>query len=134
MSSTFGELVEEASRQKGWSDYQLSAAIGLLPGSRVFNPTQIRRLRRGERQNLSRELVERLIEVLDLPEDEAWHAAGLWPPDLDVEGYRRFRQQALAGTTQGALTHRSVNHQGHVKDVGRLIPFPVHRRLATRVA
>lgn len=124
MSKTFGELVEWGSRRKGWSDYQLSAAIGLLPGDRPFNPTQIRRLRTGERQHLSRELVERLIEVLGLDPEEAWHAAGLWPPDLDLEGYRRFRQRALLGADRSSLTHRLGKPQGHVKAMGQLIPFP----------
>ena len=93
---TFGELLAEAMDRKGWGDYHVSAAIGLLPGNKVINNTQIRRIRVGERQNLSRELVQRLIEVLDLDEAEAWHAAGMWPPDLDVQGYRQFRQHALA--------------------------------------
>lgn len=85
MEMTFGELLAEAMARKGLSDYKLSAAIGLLPGNRVFNNVQIRRLRLGERKHMSPELLERLIQVLDLPEDEAYHAAGLWPPGLDVD-------------------------------------------------
>lgn len=85
MPKTFGELVEEGLDRKGWSDYQLSAAIGLLPGDKAFNPTQIGRLKRGERRTLSRPLVAKLIDLLDLDPIPAWHAAGLWPEGLEPE-------------------------------------------------
>lgn len=92
----FAEMIDEGMQRKGWGYNRLSVQIGVLPGGGIFNPTQIRRLRFGERKNLSPELVRRLIDVLDLPEEEAWHAAGLWPPDLDVDGYRRYRHQLAA--------------------------------------
>jgi hypothetical protein len=97
VSSTIGDLVDRAARARGWGDQRVAFEIGVLPSEKVFNATQVKRLRRGERQHLSRELVERLIIVLDLPEDEAWHASGLWPPDLDLEGYRKFRALAADG-------------------------------------
>jgi hypothetical protein len=90
VSNTFGAMVEEAARRKGWSDYQLSAAIGLLPGDRPFNPTQIRRLRRGERQHLTQELVQRLIDVLGLDPPEAWAASGLLPSGVTADMIRRL--------------------------------------------
>ena len=126
MSEAFAEVIDEAMRRKGWGYNRLSVEIGLLEGGRIFNPTQIRRLRLGERQNLSRELVQRLIDVLDLDPDLSWHAAGLWPPDLDVEGYRRYRQRAfLNSSNPDALTHRLGKPQGRVKRMGVLIPFPL---------
>jgi hypothetical protein len=100
VNQTFGQLVAEAMASKGWGDYQLSVAIGLLPGDKTFNNTQVRRLRRGERKLLTRELVERLIEVLDLDADTAWHAAGLWPPGMSLEEYRRFRGAVAAAGAQ----------------------------------
>lgn len=109
---TFADLINEAMARKRtpegrpWSDYTLSAAIGLLPGDRSFNAKQVWRLRRGERQTLTRELVERLVSILDLPEDQAWHAAGLWPPDLDLESYRRYRQ--FAATPANGVSARYV--------------------------
>jgi hypothetical protein len=93
----FAEMIDEGMRRKGWGYNRLSVEIGVLPGGGIFNPTQIRRLRFGERKQLSRQLVERLAEVLDLDQGEAFHAAGLWPPDLDLEGYRRFRALAANG-------------------------------------
>jgi hypothetical protein len=97
---TFGELVAEAMRRKRWGDYHVSAAIGLLPGNKVINNTQVRRIRTGERQNLTRDLVERLVQVLDLDEEQAWFLSGLWPPDLSVDGYRRYRHRlAVVGAS-----------------------------------
>src|SRR6266567_2470967 len=99
----FAELIDEAMKRKGWGYARLSVEIGVLPGGGIFNSTQIRRLRLGERRNLTRELVERLVQVLDLDEGAAWHAAGIWPPDLDLDSYRRFRHQL---TVVGASSDR----------------------------
>jgi hypothetical protein len=110
LTSTFGEMVGAAMGRKGWGDYQLSAAIGLLSENRVVNNTQVRRLRTGGRRHLDRELVARLIEVLELDPAEAWPLAGLWPPDLDVTTYREARakvsppEPALAHATGGSDT------------------------------
>ncbi|HEY5987166.1 MAG TPA: hypothetical protein VIV12_12450 [Streptosporangiaceae bacterium] len=96
---TFAELVDEAMKQKGWGYGRLSVKLGELSDGSFLNATQIRRLRTGQRQHLSRELVRRLAEVLDLDVDEAFHAAGLWPEGLDLEGYRRYKmpgQQSIS--------------------------------------
>lgn len=93
----FAELVDEAARKEGLSDYQLSHAIGLLPNRKVVDAKQVARLRRGEQRTYPRALVTRLIEILpglQDREEEVWHAAGVWPRDLTIEGYRRFRTQA----------------------------------------
>jgi hypothetical protein len=98
----FAEMIDEGMKRKCWGYARLSVEIGVLPSGGIFNSTQIRRLRLGERRNLTRELVERLVQVLDLPEEEAWHAAGLWPPDLDIDAYRRYRHRlAVVGASSG---------------------------------
>lgn len=124
----FGQLAKRAAKAKGLSQGRLGYLI-TDPDGPFFDASQVRLIYQGKRRP-TRELVERLIQVLDLPEDEAWHAAGLWPPDLDIEGYRRYRQHALAaaaGTGPDALTHWLGKPQGSVKGLGRLIPFPVGR-------
>src|SRR6266567_4511943 len=108
MDGNFAELVDRAARDLGLNDYQLSAAIGLLPGNRVYSPKQTHRLRAGEVVHPPRDVVQKLIDVLDLPEEEAWHAAGLWPPDLDLESYRRFRHQlAVVGASSDRPSPKS---------------------------
>ncbi len=101
METTFGELVAEAMRRKRWGDYHVSAAIGLLPDNKVINNTQIRRIRTGERQHLTRDLVERLIDVLGLDPAEAWAAAGLLPPGVTADMLRRLE---LVATTPRAVS------------------------------
>lgn len=104
---TFAELVNEAMARKfrpdgsPWVDDTLSGAIGLIHGDKRFNAKQVWRLRRGERRNLSRELVARLIQVLDLDPDEAWAASGLLPPEVTAEELRELRRfRALAASGQ----------------------------------
>jgi hypothetical protein len=81
----FAKLVDSAARAAGLNDYQLSALIGLMqPGNRVFGPKQVARLRQGKQRNYDRQLVGRLIEVLDLDPLPTWEAAGLWPPGYSV--------------------------------------------------
>jgi len=110
MARTFGEMVDEGVRQKGWSDYQLSAAIGLLPGEKAFNATQVRRLRRGERRNVTHDLVAKLIALLDLDPAQAWHAAGLWPEGLDPEDLRDISE--LLATRRMTAAGRVASLEG----------------------
>lgn len=86
--ATFAELVDEAARSKDLNDYQLSAAIGLMPGNKVCSPKQVRRIRDGEQVNYARDLVERLIIVLELDPVRAWELADKWPPGLTGEQVR----------------------------------------------
>jgi len=86
--ATFAELVDNAAQAKDLNDYQLSAAIGLMPGNKVCSPKQVSRIRNGEQVNYSRDLVQRLIEVLDLDPAEAWELADKWPPGLTGEHLR----------------------------------------------
>jgi len=92
---TFAELVDQAARTKGLNDYQLSAAIGLMPGNRVCSPKQVSRIRKGEQVHYNPDLVSRLVEVLDLdadPETEAaaWFAAGVKAPWMTQDDYREI--------------------------------------------
>jgi hypothetical protein len=103
---TFADLIDEAMRRKGWGYGRLSVKLGELPDGSILNATQIRRLRRGQRQNLTPELVQRLIDVLGLDPAEAWHAAGLWPPDLSADDYRVFA--AVGGAAASAASVQAL--------------------------
>lgn len=87
---TFAQMVDGAATSHKLNDYQLSAAIGLMPGNKVCSPKQVGRIRAGEQVNYSRDLVARLIVVLELDPAEAWEAAGVWPPGLTAEQVRRL--------------------------------------------
>jgi hypothetical protein len=116
--ATFAEMVDTAADAKGLNDYQMSAAIGLMPGNRVCSPKQVRRIREGAQVNYHRDLIERLIDVLDLDPADAWERAGVWPPGLtadelrDLESHRvgtgRDRRSDRQITTDTAATPAAV--------------------------
>ena len=91
-AGSFAEMVDVAATKEGLNDYQLSAAIGLMPGNKVCSPKQAARIRRGEQVNYSRDLVERLIVVLDLDPEDAWEKAGMWPTGLTADQVRELRR------------------------------------------
>ncbi len=97
---TFAAIFDEAMKRKGWGYNRLSVEIGVLPSGGIFNPTQIRRLRLGERKHMSHELLERLIDVLDLDPAEAWAAAGLLPPGTTADMLRKLELVATSPMTQ----------------------------------
>jgi hypothetical protein len=114
-ATSFAELVNHAMEREGLtSDYQLSSAIGLLPGKKPFNARQVNRLREGKRKSLPPVLVARIIEVLHFTPEEAeqaWDFAlkerGLSRDDLTDEGFERFRGEAFAvqaGALKGTWT------------------------------
>ena len=127
MSKSVADLVNQAMARKrrpdgrAWGPYQLAGAIGLLEGDRPVNVTQVQRLLNDERQTFTHRLIRRLIEVLPFTEeeqDELWKAAGLWPPDLDIAGYRQFRQRA---TSTDELTNRQLRYDPElVEQIDRL--------------
>jgi hypothetical protein len=96
----FGQMVDNARRDRKWGYNRLSVEIGIVDidgEPKILNPTQIRRLLTGERRDLQREWVERIIEVLFTTEKEkaaAWRAADRWPSDLSETDYQRFRNAA----------------------------------------
>lgn len=133
MDGNLGELVDEAARDLGLNDYQLSAAIGLLEGNRVYSPKQVGRLRRGQVKHPAPEVVERLVVVLRLDAAEAFAAARVLPAGVDAEMLRKLdifasRTPIAAGMGRTALTQQYVKYQAQVSRVGTLIPFPVERR------
>ena len=130
----FGQLIEAERLRRGWTRSKLAVAVGILDDGSALDATQIRRIVQGTRK-LDQDIVRRLIEALDLDADLSWHAAGIWPPDLDVEGYRRFRQRAfLNSSDRDALMHRLGKPQGRVKRMGLLLPFPLPALELGRVA
>jgi hypothetical protein len=100
MDGNFAALVDGAARDLGLNDYQLSAAIGLLKGNRVYSPKQVHRLRAGEVVNPGPELVERLVTVLHLDPNVAFAAARVLPHGFKADHFRRLEFFAT-----GAMKH-----------------------------
>ena len=96
----FGQLVDRLMRERGWSQSLLAYKLS-EPPQHIFNETQVRRIRLGQR-HVDHVLVQRIIGVFELDPDEAleaWHTAGLWPPELTVDGLRRLRIEAAMSAT-----------------------------------
>ena len=106
-AETFGEMVDRAATRLGLNDYQLSFAVGLLPGKKGVSSRQIGRMRAGEQRNYPRPLVARLVQVFGWDADpdmelKAWKAADRWPPGLDpdvISERRAARQLTAVGRT-----------------------------------
>jgi hypothetical protein len=101
-------MVDRAARERNLNDYQLSAAIGLMPGNRVCSPKQVARIRAGEQVNFRADLVQRLIDVLELDPAEAWQLAGVWPPGLTAEQLRELGLFGRRGSGRDRRSDREV--------------------------
>jgi hypothetical protein len=107
-AETFAEMVDQAATRLGLNDYQLSFAIGLLPGKKGVSSRQIGRMRAGEQRNYPRPLVARLVQVFGWDTDpdmelKAWKAADRWPPGLDPDAISERRAARLVAATRAAL-------------------------------
>ncbi len=110
----FGALVEAERRRKGWTRSKLAVMVGILDDGTALDATQIRRIVEGTRK-LDQDTVRRIIQALDLPDEEAdaaWFASGLWPPGLSVEGYRRFKHLAVVGASSDLPSPKSGRSLG----------------------
>lgn len=125
-----GDLCEVVRQARGWSLARMAYEIGLVPpDDKALNESQAKRILEGRRR-VDWWMVERLITVFALDPAEAWAAAGLLPPGVTADMLRKLDlvaslEPATAGVGPDALTHWLGNPQGHVKAMGRLIPFPV---------
>lgn len=123
MEETFADLIDRKAREAGLNDYQLSAAIGLLPDNKVFSPKQVNRVRMGDQRLIPAAVLWRLVEVLDLDPAEAWkkalEAIDLWPADLTAEQLRTLTRPAVpalataaSATSRRRRSDRPVRAQG----------------------
>jgi hypothetical protein len=103
-----GQLVDRLMRERGWSQSLLAYKLS-DPPHHIYNETQVRRIRLGQR-HVDHVLVQRIIDVFELDQDDAldvWHTAGLWPPELTVDGLRRLRVEAVVTASSGVRTAQS---------------------------
>jgi hypothetical protein len=124
MEGNFAELVDEAARDLSLNDYQLSAAIGLLSGNRVYSPKQVNRLRAGQVKHPEPEVVERLIRILRLDPAEAFAAARVLPRGFNADHFRRL--EFFTRVEVGAASVQGNPNSGRFQD------FPAWRRGSDR--
>lgn len=88
-AAEFGRLMGRAMAEQGISQNRLASRLGELPDGRIFDATQIRLIREGRRR-LDRELVQRLIELLNIDWAEGWATSGLLPPGVTADHLRKL--------------------------------------------
>jgi len=132
-AETFGEMVDRAATRLGLNDYQLSFAVGLLPGKKGVSSRQIGRMRAGEQRNYPRPLVARLVQVFGWDTDpdmelKAWKAADRWPEGIEPGDItdlserlttRRMAASRVASQAEGA---RSAAPASSSSDPTTLMP------------
>ena len=96
---TFGELIRRKLAEHELSQSELARwLIRHLPEDYYFDATAVRLMLVGKRR-LDEPVLELLCQRLGIDRAEAYKALGIWPPDLTIEGYRRFR--SVAGDGEG---------------------------------
>ena len=134
----YGALCKRHAEELGISQSRLASRLMRVfaleeDEERTYDATTVRLIYDGRRK-IDDKLFEKLNQILDIDRDEAEHTLGIWPSELDLDGYRRYKQFLSAGRLLGAgvdrdaLTHRLGKAQSHVKVPARLIRFPLHRR------
>jgi transcriptional regulator with XRE-family HTH domain len=103
----FGQMIEAARLDRGWTRSKLAAGIGILPDGSALDATQVRRLVEGGRV-LDPDLIRQLIKLLDLDPARAWEASGLLPPEMTAEDLRAIweRQATRAMTAASRVASR----------------------------
>jgi hypothetical protein len=123
MEETFADLIDRKARDAGLNDYQLSAAIGLLPDNKVFSPKQVNRVRMGEQRLIPAAVLWRLVEVLDLDPALAWkkalEAIDFWPKNLTAEQLRMVTRPAVPALAAASATSRRRRSDRPVRVQGK---------------
>jgi len=116
----FAREVDAARRAKHWGYGKLASHVGVLADGRTFDAKQMSRLCQATVASLDALLVARLVEVLapELDPPRAWHAAGLTPPWVTEEDYRR----GFAASAQAVGTNRKKD-PGEGAPAGRRRPW-----------
>lgn len=104
MSKTFGELIQEALTEKGWSNAELARRTG-------FSATHIGNLMRdyspgtksGKPTRLPTDTVDRIADALEKPRDLFRRAAGLLPEDIEPVNTREAEAARAAELIESFL-------------------------------
>lgn len=79
--ATFGELISEARKAKGWSQKELALNI-LKEDDKPISPQYLNDLERDRRGAPSDHLIREFARVLDLNTDALYFSAGEFSPDI----------------------------------------------------
>jgi len=86
MSATLGGLIKDYRQQKNLSQYEIAFSLGWK------EPSRLSRIEQGKVSNPSRELIDKIIAVMDLKEDEKNHlllVGNYLPTQEEIEKMRK---------------------------------------------
>ena len=116
-TASFGELLRRKLVEHDLSQSELARwLIRHLPDDYYFDATAVRLMLAGKRR-IDARVLELLCQRLGIDLAEAYQALGIWPPDLTIEGYRRYRAVAGDGK-RGADRRRSSTSRNTIYAVG----------------
>lgn len=118
-----GPLVKAAREARGWGRGKLASHIGVLEDGRTFDARGVINMEDGARR-WDTMLVTRLVQVLapELDPADAYFAAGVWPPDLGIDGYRKVLADASVDQDTDGRVRGSIRPcAAHLR---RLRPLP----------
>jgi transcriptional regulator with XRE-family HTH domain len=127
----FGRLAQQRRKQLGYTRGFVATRLVIASGGAYFDTTSIRNIEEGKRE-ITPDLYEWLIDILDLDPDEAHAALFGLPEGITVEDIKELRRQsgrvttrrlaARAGSPRGgqdAATGPRTSLQGEEKPASR---------------
>lgn len=113
----YGALCKRHAEELGISQSRLASrlmrAFALEEDEeRTYDATTVRLVYDGRRK-IDDKLFEKLNRILEIPKDEAEHTLGIWPAELSLDGYRRYRRHLAAVGASSVQGNPRSGPSGH---------------------
>ena len=104
-TSTFGQAIGRARKEKGWAQKDLAARI-LREDGEAISPQYLNDIEHDRRSPSSDRMVQQFAEVLDIDPDWLYYLAGRFPEDV------RMKQLSPNQVAQAMVAFRSGSRKG----------------------
>jgi len=104
-STTFGQAISRARKQKGWAQKDLAARI-LREDGEAISPQYLNDIEHDRRSPSSDRMVQQFAEVLDMDPDWLYYLAGRFPEDV------RMKQLSPNEVARAMVAFRSGSTRG----------------------
>lgn len=104
-TTTFGQAIGRARKEKGWAQKDLAARI-LREDGEAISPQYLNDIEHDRRSPSSDRMVQQFAEVLDIDPDWLYYLAGRFPEDV------RMKQLSPNQVAQAMVAFRSGSRKG----------------------